>query len=470
MNDEYDNESIETTDDDAEYISIVPHTINHDDCIDFDYDVFIWLDEYLHSNILKLSNPNFYNTMLEDITIIVYQYLEDACIVSEEDYPLVREYIDSMQSTFLDICQVPYRSIRYTTPILTIECDTNRARYSEITNKINRLRIKDKNLPKQKTKEWYEARYNLLTASSISKIFASQSQMNSIIYEKCKPFEEPTESNYCNTLTPMHWGVKYEPVTVMVYESTFQTQVEDFGCIPHETYACIGASPDGINVDPNNTRLYGRMLEIKNIFNREITGVPKEEYWVQTQIQMETCDLEECDFVETRFKEFANENEFYSDDQHEYKGVILQFIQRTNANGKLIYGNAEVVNNAPVYKYMPLSIPLTRDAVTDWINETKLGNREKYVLLETQYWYLDEFSCVLIPRNRYWFAEAAPVIEDTWKTIELERLTGYSHRSPQKRRTNSKVEVVSETQTTSYTIRNLEMGKPVCLIKLSGEP
>jgi hypothetical protein len=45
------------------------------------------------------------------------------------------------------------------------------------------------------------------------------------------------------------------------------------------------------------------MLEIKNISNRIIDGIPKEEYWVQMQIQMETCDLDECDFVETRFKE-----------------------------------------------------------------------------------------------------------------------------------------------------------------------
>ena len=67
----------------------------------------------------------------------------------------------------------------------------------------------------------------------------------------------------------------------------------------------------------------GLVIEIKNIFNREITGIPKLEYWVQTQIQMETCDLDKCDFVETRFKEFETEEEFYQDTTSEYKGVIL---------------------------------------------------------------------------------------------------------------------------------------------------
>ena len=50
------------------------------------------------------------------------------------------------------------------------------------------------------------------------------------------------------------------------------------------------------------------MLEVKNIYNREIRGIPKEEYWIQMQIQMETCDLDICDFLETRFLEYFNYN------------------------------------------------------------------------------------------------------------------------------------------------------------------
>ena len=45
--------------------------------------------------------------------------------------------------------------------------------------------LKDLPQPKQKSIEWYEYRYNLLTASSIWKVFGSESMMNSIIYEKC---------------------------------------------------------------------------------------------------------------------------------------------------------------------------------------------------------------------------------------------------------------------------------------------
>ena len=104
-------------------------------------------------------------------------------------------------------------------------------------------------------------------------------------------------------MSPMHWGQKYEPVSVMLYEKRFQTKVDDFGCIQHRDYKCIGASPDGIVTDAKSER-YGRMLEIKNIVNREIDGNPLKAYWIQMQIQLETCDLEYCDFLETRIKEY----------------------------------------------------------------------------------------------------------------------------------------------------------------------
>ena len=44
----------------------------------------------------------------------------------------------------------------------------------------------------------------------------------------------------------------------------YKTKVKDYGCIQHDKYKFLGASPDGINVDINITTLYGRMVEIKN--------------------------------------------------------------------------------------------------------------------------------------------------------------------------------------------------------------
>jgi hypothetical protein len=252
----------------------------------------------------------------------------------------------------------------------------------------------------------------------------------------------------------MHWGNKYEPVTVMVYEHMFSTKVGEFGCIQHPKYPFIGASPDGINIDPENSH-YGRMLEIKNIVNREITGIPKEEYWVQTQIQMEVCDLDECDFMETRFLEYPNSEEFYRDlanEKREYRGVILHFIERNMKVGSM-----------PIYKYMPLSVELTKESIDEWIDvmrETCRG--EEIVLFNTIYWYLEEYSCVLIQRNRHWFASAVGKIEEVWRTIERERVEGYEHRSSKK-----KISVkMSVDLSSSYMIQNMPLQNSICLVKL----
>jgi hypothetical protein len=197
----------------------------------------------------------------------------------------------------------------------------------------------------------------------------------------------------------------------MIYQHMYSTKIQEFGCIRHRDYAFIGASPDGINVDPKSER-YGRMLEIKNPVNRELTGVPKPEYCVQMQGQLEVCDLDDCDFLETVFKEYDSEEAFYkhsrSDRDHkvsgtetdckvsstetdrndsqiesdipEYRGVILYFVQRVSM------GDISSLTGAidtPHYEYMPLDVPITKDAVDTWIAETRLRLRRDWTLYLT---------------------------------------------------------------------------------------
>ena len=264
--------------------------------------------------------------------------------------------------------------------------------------------------PAQRTPEWHALRNNMLTASNIWKAFGSDAQTNSLIYEKCMPASGERMGGGGGSL---QWGTTYEPVSVGIYEDKYGTKVGDFGCIPHPQHKCVGASPDGINVDAGNSR-YGRMIEIKNIVNRDITGIPKEEYWIQMQIQMETCDLDECDFVETRFKQYDDEIAFYVDDTREYKGAICVFIDRERQK--------------PVYRYSGVR----ETQMKEWIDKTR-AEMPEYVLFATNYWYLDEFSCIFVPRNRRWFATALPTITSVWNTIEKERITGCEHRAAKKK-------------------------------------
>jgi hypothetical protein len=163
------------------------------------------------------------------------------------------------------------------------------------------------------------------------------------------------------------------------------------------------------------------MLEIKNIVNRDIDGIPKKEYWIQMQLQMETCDLDECDFLETRFVEYTSVDEYYLDGDvttlsGDLKGIIMYF--STN-DGK------------PVYIYKPLGMSQSHfDSI--W----EMDMMEKYshlTWIRNIYWKLAEVSCVLVMRNRRWFRDNLETLSNIWTTILKERVDGYSHRAPNKR-------------------------------------
>ena len=427
------------------------------------YDI---MEEYITQNILSLSSPNFYDSMIlhtaEVLYVdVMYSYNIDNDIDENYDERLfadIKKFTDDTAAVFLDICDIPRRS------------------YVQQDNEINKMTETDifimaENIavlqsihqPEQKTTEWYTFRNNLITASSLWKVFGTKSQVNNLVYEKCKPIDASVHirNNTC-TEGPMHWGVKYEPVTVQIYEEMFKTKVGEFGCIPHSKYSYIGASPDGINIAPDNNR-FGRMLEIKNIVNRDITGIPKQEYWIQTQIQMETCDLDECDFVETRFKEYENNETFFSDTNHEYRGIILHFIERP----PIVINIDTELSNTPYYVYMPLQIPLNPADINEWINIQKEEmNIQNRVVFSVKYWYLDEISCVFIPRNKLWFSYAVPHIQEIWDTIVKERVEGYDHRASKKRQVSDRsMSLVSDDGITKTVFSKL-VDNPVCLIKL----
>ena len=317
----------------------------------------------------------------------------------------------------------------------------------KMTEKIQTLREKPQ--PDQRTPEWYARRNNLITASAASKAFGSQASVNQLVYEKCKNYAAPGVASGSSgpssgplqgsVNSPLHWGQRYEPLTVMVYERRNQTKLGEFGCIQHDTYPFIGASPDGINIDPAS-RIYGRMVEIKNIVNREITGRPKEEYWIQTQIQMEVCDLDECDFVETRFKEYDNETDYIADQvsstststgytaKGNEKGIILWF-----QTAPALTHQGYVSQPIQLYEYAPIGITAEEYDIWEAAVFAK-HQRDRNIWVRTIYWYLDEYSCVLVRRNRLWFSEAALVLRGVWTMIEEERQTGFEHRAPAKRK------------------------------------
>ena len=381
------------------------------------------MDEYMEQHPHAISEPNFHEIILEDIKEIFYVQMEeqiDDLDIGDDIEDDMNELLDDAFNIFITIFH-PERSIENN--IINIK-ENNQDEVNEIEKKIQGLRETPQ--PVQRTPEWYQFRWNLITASNAWKAFETQSAINQLIYEKCQPLksfdDNGEEEKMVNTNSPMHWGQKFEPLSVMIYEDMYNSKVEDFGCIQHLTYKFLGASPDGIIIESETGR-YGRMLEIKNPVSREITGVPKKEYWVQMQLQMEVCDLDECDFLETKFVEYPDYDSYQNDStcaNDLYKGTIIYFHTK---------------ERKPFYLYKPLNLNLAED-ISKWEEE----NIEKYEsepfnysFLKFIYWKLDKLSCVLVLRNKDWFKNNIGQLEKVWKTIEAERVTGFEHRAPVKK-------------------------------------
>ena len=359
--------------------------------------------DYMNQHPTAISEPDFHDEMLEEVKELFYIQFEH--IMTD----LVEEDLDDILDDAFEIFITMFSTERSAdTNIMQDNTDID-----VFAKKIAYLRSKPQ--PAQRTLEWYLFRYNLITASNAYKAFESQSIVNSLIYEKCQPMKHQSSvQTMVNVNTSFHWGQKYEPLSVMFYEHTYKTKIADFGCIQHDKYKFLGASPDGINDDPSSDR-YGRALEIKNIVNREITGIPKKEYWVQMQLQMEVCDLDECDFLETKFVEYEDYAAYSNDVTDKLKGFIMYFTTK-DAN--------------PFYVYKPLDI-LESD---EWEQEMMDKHEEQGLIwIKNCYWKLDIVSCVLVTRNKQWFSDNVGQLEKVWRTIEQERITGYEHRAPKKR-------------------------------------
>ena len=383
-----------------EYLSNLFDQFGEEDMLLTIEDMLLHLDTYICANPLAFSAPDFHDAVRD----VLHEYFEGMHAFDTME-------LDLEADALCRFCEALY--FRYVNP--PRECDGTFIRKPPNAPVIDKklAHIRGKPQPDQRTPEWYKFRHNLLTASNAWKAFESQACMNQLIYEKCKPLVQcGQEREYVNTASPMHWGQKYEPVSRMIYEHLYKTKVADFGCLQHDVHSFLGASPDGINVDPASQR-YGRMLEIKNIVNRDITGIPKKEYWIQMQLQMETADLNECDFLETQFSEEGDDDDPRDPPKALMTGTMIYFMK----DGK------------PHYEYEPIG-----SKSEAWFDDAMERN-QAHMWMKTIHWRLEKMSCVLVLRNKLWFQHAIQVLADLWQTVENERTNplGHEHRAPKRR-------------------------------------
>ena len=444
-----------------------PSIFSDESAIELVETAFHLMEEFMIENPTLVAEADFHSILLEEVKEMFYVQLEDHILdsdyVEDDMNDLLEDAFQIYITTFhtersmisssndddnyninYDINYEVKNDVNNTSCETSINITSNLIDTNEhqlIASKIQSLREIPQ--PVQRTPEWYKFRWNLITASNAWKAFESQSTINQLIYEKCQPLknydldaEENDEIKTVNINSALHWGQKYEPLSVMIYEHMYNSKVEDFGCIQHPTYTFLGASPDGIIVESKTGR-YGYMLEIKNPVSREITGIPKKEYWVQMQLQMEVCDLDKCDFLETKFIEYPDYQSYRNDsiissfDGEEFNS----YITAKDGSYKGIMVHFHTSDGSPHYEYMPLNLWSPHD-ISNWedvIVQKYESEPYKYTFLKFIYWKLEKLSCVLVLRNKEWFKNNVGQLEKVWKIIEEERVSGYEHRGPSKR-------------------------------------
>ncbi len=269
----------------------------------------------------------------------------------------------------------------------------------------------------QRTPGWFMDRHTLISASVAWKAISSEASLAALVREKLKIPGPNMADPAANPTSPLHWGQKYEPVATELYAEWCGVEVREYGCIRHAEHVFLGASPDGVVVSPGP--MYGRMLEIKNVVNRELTGIPKRDYWVQMQMQMEACDLPLCDFLECQFVEYetwaaaTSDGSFNRTADGKRKGALLMLFDE----------KAQRIR----YFYPPLTIS-TMEEYTAWERRER-DIRVGMTWMQRIWWRLESYSLVTVERNRHWFAAVLERFEDAWAAVQEARVQAESSES-----------------------------------------
>jgi len=276
--------------------------------------------------------------------------------------------------------------------------------------------LKKLKLPEQRSEEWYAIRETILTASSLADAIGEGhfSTKDQLLIQKCggPRGEVPFQI--------VEWGVMYEPVATKFYELMNHLTILEFGLVPHPEFKIFGASPDGICDSDSPPDYIGRMLEIKCPPRRQFTKEVPSHYWMQMQGQLECCNLEECDFLQVKFIEYFNEQD-YNEDLLMEDGVVKEGYSSLNLpKGLLIAFERDNPGGNPTIRYEYSDFYQSYDELKEWSSKVKdnySGLYYDYDRVVDHWWKIERYECTLVGRDRKWWLSVQPKIIDFWEDV-----------------------------------------------------
>ena len=268
--------------------------------------------------------------------------------------------------------------------------------------------IFDKHQVEQRSDQWYDDMKHMITASEFSKLFDSDRTRGLMVLSKTVDTErratilaKPTE--YINA---MDWGVRFEPVVRIYLETEWNCKIYESGRLKHVTNTRLGASPDGIIIEcsDSDSDKYGRLVEIKCPYSREVGKKVPFDYWCQMQIQMEVTNLNECEYVE------------------------VEIVSKSPKNPVIIFNESDVVktmyllqkDESFVYSY------------SDEARDNLLKN--DYLLVEDIQYTFKKVYNVLIKRDVEWYEYTKKFQDAFWDDVEKAKNGNFILRETRKKK------------------------------------
>jgi putative phage-type endonuclease len=261
----------------------------------------------------------------------------------------------------------------------------------------------------QRTDSWHAKRGEMLTASEIYKALpdATPSQKHELIMGKLVP-RIRSEGPGPRALV---WGTRFEPIAKEIYQqqSTEKIKIVDTTCIPHPKVSFLGASPDGIILSEGSR--HGTLVEFKCPISREFSeDTPiSSTYYHQMQLQLECTDLDECEYIEFRFKTLSY-SEWVDSKNFEYTGFYAVSDDELNV------------------KYRELEDD--RDPIK-WREEV-LGTFDDWNIV---YWRFEKLLVKLVKRESGWLEKNLPSFTEVWNVIQEHRKNNTLPEHPREKTT-----------------------------------
>lgn len=249
--------------------------------------------------------------------------------------------------------------------------------------------LRDYGVADQRSDSWHLRRSEMMTASEITKAFksATPSARKELLMRKIEG-QKPMQGG---SMTACLWGTQFEPIAKEIYgDIQGGADIVDTTCVVHPVHKFLGASPDGIVLtkDPLDPR-WGKLVEFKCPISRPFTQdspIP-DAYYHQMQMQMECCNIDECDYVEMQFK-ICGRTEWAASESP-YKGVM-------------------VVYDDGIIHYKPKNVEYT-----EWKSGI-VGEEHRIV-----HWTLNNIRIENVLRDPRWLSDRIDEFKDFWNMVQV---------------------------------------------------